>query len=114
MKDHEVAALVNRLTQIAKEFSGTQQLRERIAREIRPLSQRPVAKSHKWVGLTDEQLADVWDKAYRQGIEDERTSEANIGIAGFGAKVEPARENPYRKALVATLIAKNERKEKNT
>ena len=41
-------------------------------------------------------MAEVWDVAYRAGIEDERTSEANIGIAGFSMKVEPARQNPYK------------------
>ena len=40
-------------------------------------------------------VAAAWDEGYRQGVKDERTSEANIGIAGFGAKVEPARQNPY-------------------
>jgi hypothetical protein len=39
--------------------------------------------------------AKVWSDGYQQGVKDERTSEANIGIAGFGMKVEPARENPY-------------------
>lgn len=39
--------------------------------------------------------AEVWAEAYKQGVEDERTSEANIGIAGFGAKANPARQNPY-------------------
>ena len=42
------------------------------------------------------EAAKAWDEGYRQGVEDERTSEANIGIAGFDAKVEPARQNPYR------------------
>lgn len=37
----------------------------------------------------------AWHQGYRAGINDERTSEANIGIAGFGAKVEPNRQNPY-------------------
>ena len=36
LKDHEVALLVNRLRDIAMNFHGTQQLRERIAAEIRP------------------------------------------------------------------------------
>ena len=36
--DHEVRELVNRLTAIAKEFHGAQQLRERIANEIRPFT----------------------------------------------------------------------------
>ena len=39
--------------------------------------------------------AQAWDEGYRAGIDDERTSEANIGIAGMGMKVEPARNNPY-------------------
>jgi len=43
----------------------------------------------------DEPVALAWTKGYQMGISDERTSEANIGIAGFNAKVEPARENPY-------------------
>ena len=42
-----------------------------------------------------EPVAAAWDEGYRQGIQDERTSEANIGIAGFNAKVGPARQNPY-------------------
>ncbi len=43
-----------------------------------------------------EPVAQAWDEGYCAGIDDERTSEANIGIAGFDAKVEPARNNPYR------------------
>jgi len=37
----------------------------------------------------------AWVEGYKKGIEDERTSESNIGIAGFNMKVEAARENPY-------------------
>lgn len=40
--------------------------------------------------------ATAWAEGYRQGVLDERTSAENVGIAGFGAKVEPARQNPYR------------------
>jgi hypothetical protein len=43
-----------------------------------------------------EPVARAWQEGYNQGIEDERISEANIGICGFGAKVEPARQNPYK------------------
>ena len=48
-----------------------------------------------------EDVAKAWAEGYQQGVNDERTSEASIGIAGFGAKVEPARQNPYRTALAA-------------
>jgi hypothetical protein len=37
----------------------------------------------------------AWQQGYDQGVADERISEENIGIAGFGAKVNPARNNPY-------------------
>ena len=53
-------------------------------------------------------VAAAWDEGYRQGVQDERTSEANIGIAGFGAKVEPARQNPYgTNSIEAKLKDKN-------
>ena len=44
---------------------------------------------------TAREVVKAWQQGYHQGVQDERTSEANIGIAGFGAKVEPARINPY-------------------
>ena len=43
----------------------------------------------------EEPVEAAWQQGYDQGVADERTSEANIGIAGFGAKVNPARVNPY-------------------
>ena len=48
--------------------------------------------------VNQEPVALAWEEGYRQGIEDERTSEANIGICGFNAKVEPNRQNPYSTA----------------
>jgi hypothetical protein len=42
-----------------------------------------------------EPVAKAWNDGYKAGVADERTSEANIGIAGFGAKIKPARQNPY-------------------
>lgn len=41
-------------------------------------------------------VSNAWDEGYRTGIIDEQMSEANIGIAGFNAKVNPARNNPYQ------------------
>ena len=52
-----------------------------------------------------EPVAAAWDKGYQQGVQDERTSEANIGIAGFGAKVQPARQNPYGTTTTYTMQA---------
>ena len=53
----------------------------------RPLYPSPPAQQNP--------VAAAWDEGYRQGVEDEQISASNIGIAGFGAKVEPARQNPY-------------------
>lgn len=46
----------------------------------------------------NEASAAAWEQGYALGVNDERTAESNIGIAGFGMKVSPARENPYRAA----------------
>jgi len=43
-------------------------------------------------------LAEVWDDGYDLGVSDECSSVDNIGIAGMGMKVAPARENPYRES----------------
>jgi hypothetical protein len=37
MKDNEVRELVNRITEVARKYHDTEQLRERIAQEIRPI-----------------------------------------------------------------------------
>lgn len=39
--------------------------------------------------------AEAWAEGYALGVDDERTSADNVGIAGFGMKVNPARNNPY-------------------
>lgn len=45
LKDHQIAALVNELRDIAVEFHGTQQLRERIARVVVPALKAKTADS---------------------------------------------------------------------
>lgn len=56
--DHEARELVNRLTAIAKEFHGAQQLRERIANEIRPFTLVKPAQGVT-LSLTDAEIAEV-------------------------------------------------------
>ncbi len=56
MKDHEIAALVGRLTEIAKTYHATQQLRERIAQEVRESVERwhsEFAALHRVEGLVN-------------------------------------------------------------
>ena len=56
--DHEARELVSRLTAIAKEFHGAQQLRERIANEIRPFTLVKPAQGVT-LSLTDAEIAEV-------------------------------------------------------
>ena len=65
-----------------------------LAEELKAMDAAPV----------QEPVARVWDEGYRAGIDDERTSEANIGIAGMGMKVEPARNNPYRSTCAGEIM----------
>lgn len=47
MKDHEKRELVSRLTNVAVEFHGAQQLRTRIAAEVLPAIESAVAEERK-------------------------------------------------------------------
>lgn len=57
LKDHEIAAAVNQLRDIAIEFHGAQQLRERIAQVVTPLLRRQSAASE--APLTELELSSV-------------------------------------------------------
>jgi hypothetical protein len=59
------------------------------------LNEKAIIAVEAALEVKNEPVALAWAEGYQMGIADERTSEANIGIAGFNAKVEPARENPY-------------------
>jgi hypothetical protein len=66
-KDHEVRELVNRLTEVAKTYHATQQLRERIAGEIRPFAlQQPVAQPAP-LELTNDDVRAVGGIVHRDG-----------------------------------------------
>jgi hypothetical protein len=54
-KDHEIAALVNQLTSIAKEFHSHQSLRERVAQLVRPWAQPSQARE----SMDHEQKAEI-------------------------------------------------------
>lgn len=57
-KDHEIAALINRLRDIATEFHATQQLRQRISMEILPLFASPPPPAEVPL-LTDAEIAEA-------------------------------------------------------
>ena len=59
MKDHELAALVGRLTSIAREFGQTQQLRERIAKELRPVAAEGFGRGAIAYQLTKRLVIDI-------------------------------------------------------
>ena len=62
MKDHEIRELVNQLRDIAIEYHGTQQLRERISRAVRAAMLAAAPQSHgsepatvpgKWIPVSE-------------------------------------------------------------
>jgi len=63
--------------------------------KLKQLQDKAITAIKSALEAKGEPVALAWAEGYRMGVTDERTSEANIGIAGFNAKVEPARENPY-------------------
>ena len=69
---------------------------EPTAQEIQNAAENLALMKRMFPQPEQEPVARAWQEGYNQGIEDERISEANIGICGFGAKVEPARQNPYK------------------
>lgn len=87
VKDHEIAELVNRLRAIAMEFHDTQQLRDRIAREVVPMMKRipqpaerePVAAPASAASPLTEQ--DALDAARYRWLRDESEPPHNFYIS---------------------------------
>ena len=67
------------------------------------IRQLQASEQAAWRAGLDAGQAEAWQQGYHQGVQDERISEANIGIAGYNAKVEPARINPYLAQQPATV-----------
>ena len=96
MKDHEIRELVNQLRDIAIEYHGTQQLRERIARAVR--AAMLAAAQHDTPALNSVQsvdsVADRWIPVSERmpesngvyfGWDGKRVLEVNCFFGGFSA-----------------------------
>ena len=83
----EIESLRAQLAEVTRERDANERLVDRLCNAVLEINNK--------LDVAKVDAASVWAEGYRQGIEDERTSEANIGIAGFGMKVNPARQNPY-------------------
>lgn len=103
MLSADTAALVRQMREALKIQDAALQRGSVIADVAASVSgKRAIAAADKWLAedTTDsrrirEALAGTWQRGYEEGVADERTSKASIGIAGFGAKVIPARVNPF-------------------
>jgi hypothetical protein len=86
MKDHEIRELVNLITDIARDFRDTQQLRERIAHTLVPVLKKESAE------LSDEEIdAVVFDFIEDWGTRRDRESDRALArsiIAALRAKEE--------------------------
>ncbi|KJT10489.1 hypothetical protein SEEHRA36_15566, partial [Salmonella enterica subsp. enterica serovar Heidelberg str. SARA36] len=74
MKENQIRELVNELRDIAIEYHGTQQLRERIARTVRAALQhdleklnQPVSQTYELPQTQFEQVADLYALCWQSG-----------------------------------------------
>lgn len=89
------------ITQVEKEVNTFQYGSEYLEGHTIPLFTHPAPSKPE----PSEPVARAWAEGYKSGVEDERTSEANIGIAGFDMKVNPARNNPYGRPAPQAALA---------
>ncbi|EBX7664540.1 DUF551 domain-containing protein [Salmonella enterica] len=85
MKENQIRELVNELHDIAIEYHGTQQLRERIARTVRAALHHDLEKLNQPVSFTD------WLPELIEGMDvsiDVSTCDADIGNRYFGTVTE--------------------------
>lgn len=85
MKENKIRELVNELRDIAIEYHGTQQLRERIARTVRAALHHDLEKLNQPVSFTD------WLPELIEGMDvsiDVSTCDADIGNRYFGTVTE--------------------------
>ncbi|EAA2222387.1 DUF551 domain-containing protein [Salmonella enterica subsp. enterica] len=85
MKENKIRELVNELCDIAIEYHGTQQLRERIARTVRAALHHDLEKLNQPVSFTD------WLPELIEGMDvsiDVSTCDADIGNRYFGTVTE--------------------------
>ncbi|EDA9105920.1 DUF551 domain-containing protein [Salmonella enterica subsp. enterica serovar Gdansk] len=85
MKENKIRELVNELHDIAIEWHGTQQLRERIARTVRAALHHDLEKLNQPVSFTD------WLPELIEGMDvsiDVSTCDADIGNRYFGTVTE--------------------------
>lgn len=109
MKDHEIRELVNQLRDIAIEYHGTQQLRERIARAVRAAMlaaaphdtpalnsvQSVVTVAGKWIPVS-EQMPEVGDIVLTAmgGVVNVGETECSAANCRFFTSVISGRELP--------------------
>lgn len=93
MKDHQIRELVNELRDIAVDYHGTQQLRERIARTIRAAmlqGAEPVTTAYKlpegWVAVpvepTEDMIVNGFESEPDESFSDEKEWESYEAMSG--------------------------------
>ena len=85
MKPHQVRQMVNELRDVANLHCGTEQLRDRISH----VAHKYLAVPQEWVGLTDEEITDLW-----AGVSTEH-EEMSIWELGHAIEAELRKKNVY-------------------
>lgn len=112
MKENQIRELVNELRDIAVEYHGTQQLRERIARTVRAAwhhdlekPNQPVSQTYELPQTQFEQVADLYEMQFDDGrtcaFHTDGTKAAQWLLACDGNKVqEYVRIERYQEAVI--------------
>lgn len=112
MKENQIRKLVNELRDIAIEYHGTQQLRERIARTVRAAwhhelekPNQPVSQTYELPQTQFEQVADLYEMQFDDGrtcaFHTDGTKAAQWLLACDGNKVqEYVRIERYQEAVI--------------
>lgn len=112
MKENQIRELVNDLRDIAVEYHGTQQLRERIARTVRAAwhhelekPNQPVSQTYELPQTQFEQVADLYEMQFDDGrtcaFHTDGTKAAQWLLACDGNKVqEYVRIERYQEAVI--------------
>lgn len=93
---HDIQKLYREQAERIKELEKSAELSTNFIQTVPDKCDRIVWKGDYYhLPLHNVPASRAWSEGYIQGIQDERTSESNIGIAGFSAKITPSRQNPY-------------------
>ena len=104
MKDHEIAAFVTRLTNTARNFGHTEQLRVRISEDVADVLTGPAIRLHASQRV-DKALSDAWDLIARCLPYPEGRLQVLSDLASARALIANGKQKKPSRRHLASLLA---------